>query len=209
MRWSRLEITPMSLDHQPAVQVTSRIRTLVDLSGVLRHEALVAIGDHLVRQPRPEYEGRSVPYAALEELLEAASSFHGRGARRLQAAVAQVRRDSDSPAETTLRLALVRAGLPEPLANVRPVGGVDRLGAGIDLGQPDLHWPTWRVALEHDGPTHLTPEQQAKDIARGERRARAGWVEVRTTAEDLQYGCRKAVDRVRDALLRQGWTASA
>lgn len=104
----------MSLDHQPAVQVTSRIRTLIDLSGVLRLEALVAIGDHLVHQPRPEYEGRSVPYARLEELLEAA--------------VAQVRRDSDSPAETTLRL-----------------------------------------ALEH----------------------------------------REAVDRVRDALLRQGWTVSA
>ena len=185
----------MSLDHQPAVQVTSRIRTLIDLSGVLRLEGLVAIGDHLVRQPRPEYEGRSVPYARLEELLEAA--------------VAQVRRDSDSPAETTLRLAPVRAGLPEPLANVRPVGGVDRLGARIDLGQPDLHWATWRVALEHDGPTHLTPQQQARDIARGERRARAGWVEVRTTAEDLQYGCRKAVDQVRDALLRQGWTVSA
>lgn len=209
VRWSRLEATPVSLEKGPTVRVTSRIRTLLDLSGVLRHEALVAIGDHLVRHPRQEFERRSKPYASLEELLEAAGAFHGRGARRLRAAVTQMRLGSDSPAETRLRLALVKAGLPEPLANERPVGGVDRLGTEIDLGQPDLHWPRWRVAVEHDRPTHLTPEQQAKDIARGERRSRAGWVEVRTMAEDLQYGCRKAVNRVRDALLRQGWTPSA
>ena len=111
---------------------------------------------------------------------------------------------SDSPPETALRLAVVRAGLPAPLANVR-VEQVQSEGTVLDLGEPDLHWPQWRVALEHEGPTHLDRNQVPKDIARGERRRDAGWIEVRTTFADLPHGCRSAVARVRRALESQGW----
>ncbi|MGO1200609.1 MAG: hypothetical protein ACTMKY_12010, partial [Dermabacteraceae bacterium] len=103
-----------------------------------------------------------------------------------------------------LRLAVVRAGLPAPLANVR-VEQVQSEGTVLDLGEPDLHWPQWRVALEHEGPTHLVRNQVPKDIARGERRRDAGWIEVRTTFADLPHGCRSAVARVRRALESQGW----
>lgn len=209
VRWSHLDAVPVALEKMPSVLATTRVRTLLDLSSLLRPDALVAIGDHLVRHPRLEFEGRSHPYATCEELTGIAEGFHGRGAHRFREAVARVRVGSDSPAETRLRLAVVAAGLPEPLANVRASGGTDKTGREIDLGEPDLHWPQWRVAVEHEGPTHLKAEQLAKDIARGERRARAGWIEVRTTAKDLHDRCRRGVDRVRDALVRQGWTPSS
>lgn len=206
IRWSQLDVDPVTLGTMPAVRLTSRARTLLDLAGLLQPEALVAIGDHLVRRPREEFEGRSEPFMTLPELRRMADDFHGRGARKLREAVDRVRVSADSPAETQLRLAVVAAGLPEPRANERATSGPGAADGEQDLGEPDLHWPQWRVALEHDGPTHLSPEQQAKDITRGERRTRAGWIEVRTTAVDLRYGCQRAVTRVRDALQRQGWS---
>ena len=115
---------------------------------------------------------------------------------------------SDSPPETALRLAMVAAGLPEPLANAAAQQEVEG-GRIIDLGEPDLHWPQWKIALEHDGPTHLDRRQQAKDVARGDRRREAGWVELRTTADDLPQGCLRAVQKVRRELLRRGWSPAA
>lgn len=215
VRWSRLDLAPDLLagppdgsTGPPEVRLTSRVRTFLDLSGLLREDDLVMIGDHLVRRPRTHLEGRSEPYATIEQLAREASELRGRGARKAREVVARVRVGSDSPAETRLRLALLRAGLPEPLLNVRAIAELDGSGGPLDLGEPDLHWPQWRVAVEHEGPTHLKAEQMAKDIARGERRVRAGWMEVRTTAEDLHDRCRRGVDRVRDALQRQGWTPS-
>lgn len=205
VRWSRSGAEQFQMRSRPAVRLTSRVRTLLDLAGLLDEDDLVAIGDHLVRRPRAVFEGRDEPFMTVEELRDEAAAFHGRGARTLRSAVAKVRVGSDSPAETRLRLALMAAGLPEPQANVRASASVPGGGQAIDLGEPDLHWPVWRVALEHEGPSHLGPEQLRKDIARGERRSRAGWIEVRTTSEDLERGCRRAVARVRDALQRQGW----
>lgn len=205
VRWSHLDVEPVPLEAMPTVRITTRLRTLLDLAGLLRPEALVAIGDHLVRRPRPEFEKRSVPFATVAELEEAAERFRGRGALKLREAVSRVRVSADSPAETRLRLAVVAAGLPEPLANERAMAATDEAGRSLDLGEPDLHWPRWRVILEHEGPNHLSAEQQARDIKRGERRTRAGWIEVRTTAGDLENGCRKGVARARDALRRHGW----
>lgn len=208
VRWSALALEPVPLEGSPPVLLTSRSRTLLDLSSLLLPEDLVIIGDHLVRHPRPGLEGRSAPYATLAELAAEANDFTGHGAPQATAAISLVRVGSDSPAETRLRLAFLRAGLPEPLINVRAIQDSESGTSPIDLGEPDLHWPQWRVAVEHEGPTHLDVEQLPKDIARGDRRQKAGWIEVRTTAKDLRYGCRSAIHRTRDALLRQGWTPS-
>ena len=116
-----------------------------------------------------------------------------------------VRMSSDSPAETRLRLAFVRAGLPEPLANTRLRVAAERGVGLVDLGEPDLQWPQWRVVVEHEGPRHLRPEQLARDIERTERRRDAGWLEVRTTARDLRNECRSAIVRTRAALTNRGW----
>lgn len=205
LRWSLLPLEPILLDSDSGVRITSRIRTYLDLGNTLRQDALVVIGDHLVRRPRSRFEGRDEPYTTCVDLADAAMRFSGRGARTLRRAVDQVRTSSDSPAETRLRLAFVAAGLPEPLANVRISGPVGAAAGPYDLGEPDLHWPRWKVVVEHEGPHHLRAEQLARDIARGDRRRAAGWHEVRTTADDLSSGCRKAVARVRAALVAGGW----
>lgn len=209
LRWSRLTCLVVLLEDRrgklPTVRLTSRMRTFLDLGAQIRVDALVAIGDHLVRRPRPQFEGRAEPYVTLSELRAAVNMYRGRGARRLREAVAQVRMSSDSPPETALRLAMVVAGLPEPLANVAVVQEIEG-GELVDLGEPDLHWPQWKVVLEHEGPTHLERKQLSRDVTRGDRRMNAGWVELRTTSEDLRYGCRRAVERARRELLRAGWS---
>ncbi|MDV3296083.1 MAG: hypothetical protein LOY01_09745, partial [Brachybacterium paraconglomeratum] len=74
----------------PTVRLTSRMRTFLDLGAQISVDALVAIGDHLVRRPRPQFEGRAEPYVTLSELRAAVNMYRGRGARRLREAVAQV-----------------------------------------------------------------------------------------------------------------------
>src|SRR5699024_1088131 len=185
------------------VPLTSRIRTLLDLGSVLQPEALTVIGDHLVRRPRPRFEGRTQPFATIEQLQAAAEEHTGRGVRAVRAAMKMVRMSSDSPAETRLRLAFLRAGLPEPVANSR-LRVADAPGDGlIDLGEPDLQWPQWRVVLEHEGPSHLRPEQLSRDIERTERRRDGGWLGVRTTART----CAMNADR-RSCGLALRWPAA-
>lgn len=199
VRWGTRGFLPGEVVAVEGARVTSRLRTLLDLAGVLTVDDLVQIGDHLVRLPRPWFEQRRNPFATPQQLRAAAQAFSGRGSRRLREAMDLVRLSSDSPAETRLRLAFVRHGLPEPLANVRAYAG------DVDLGQPDLHWPQWGVAVEHEGPGHLDRRQQRRDIKRGEKRRNHGWREVCTTAEDLHDDCWGAVHRATAALRRQGW----
>lgn len=207
LRWRRMGAETVELleaRNGPAVRLMSRTATFLSLGAVLELGALVAIGDHLVRRPRPEYEGRSRPFATIRELVESAEHYTGRGACRVREAIGHVRVSSDSPPETALRMAMVAAGLPEPLANA-PARQELEDGMVVELGEPDLHWPEWRLAIEHEGPSHLQRSQQERDIERGDRRRRAGWVELRTTAKDLRAGCAPAVQKARRELMRSGW----
>lgn len=198
--WSHRSIGAEDLVRLRGVPSTSRDRTWADLSTVLDVDDLIVIGDHLVRHPRFEFEGRTEPLSSREALQRIAQDRSGRGRSALRAAVASIRVGSDSPAETRLRLALLRGGLPMPSLNARILDG------GVDLGCPDLSWDRWKVCAEHEGPSHLTPTQLERDIRRGERRSRHGWIEVRTTALDLRDGGHRAVERVTDALRRHGWS---
>lgn len=201
VRWHRLErLAAEDVVEARGMRLTSRVRTWADIAAALTVDELVSVTDHLVRWPRFRFEGRSRPYATLDEL---ASSVEGRAGRRgnagLRAALELARVGSDSPAETMLRLHLVRAGLPEPQLNVAIAEG------GVGLWQPDLSWPAFRVCAEHEGPTHLTREQQERDIARTEARVSQGWIEVRTLAADLRDRGDRAVRRVSAALRLHGW----
>lgn len=200
MRWHRLLLQPADVIGIGDMRLTSRLRTWGDLGTQLTVDRLVALADHLIRRPRPRLEGRRDPYAVRDELADmVARRRTARGNAALRSALALARAGSDSPAETAVRLALHRAGLPEPLLNAPAREG------GVELGEPDLQWPEWRVCVEHDGRPHLTREQQDRDIRRTERRLECGWTEVRTVAEDLHRGGARAVRRVSRALRRHGW----
>lgn len=196
--WRSCDFSPSDRTRERGIVTTSRLRTFLDLADVLDHDDLVAMGDHLVRTPRPRYEGRTRPYVEISQLAEAVSRFRGRGARRLRSAMADVRVGADSPPETELRLALLRAGLPEPLLNttIRQDGRW--------LGDPDMAWREWKVCVEYDGRGHRTQRQQAKDVRRGERRRLAGWTELIITVVDMEDDATQAIDRVRAELLRRG-----
>lgn len=60
VRWSLLDAPVVRLvdrrDRAPGVRLTTRLRTFLDLGPQISLEALVAIGDHLVRRPRPRFE---------------------------------------------------------------------------------------------------------------------------------------------------------
>ncbi|WP_152351378.1 hypothetical protein [Brachybacterium subflavum] len=203
VRWHECTHARAETASVDGMRLTSRVRTWCDLAADLTVDELVMVADHLVRHPRPRFEGRTRPHATPRELETAIERWGRPWSAKLREALALSRVGSDSGAETALRLGLERAGLPEPGLNIAIWDG------DIWLGEPDLHWEAWKVCVEHEGPRHLDREQQAKDIRRTERRTDAGWIEVRTTATDLHHGAARAAHRVASALHRHGWAGES
>ena len=101
------------------IPVTTPERTWLDMAEMLTVDELVAMGDSCVRVPRPDLEGRDMPHCDIADLQRMIDRHKGkRGIRKAKEAIKLIRVGSDSPQETLLRLAIVRAGLPEPELNV-------------------------------------------------------------------------------------------
>ncbi|SCF35490.1 endonuclease domain-containing protein [Micromonospora mirobrigensis] len=104
-----------------------------------------------------------------------------------------------SPGESRLRVRLVLAGLPRPVAR-HPV----RLPAGIVL-HPDLAWPELRVAVDYDRPWHSDLDQLHRDRQRLDLLVGAGWLVLPVTSRRLRQDFPAVVQEVRAALLSRGW----
>jgi hypothetical protein len=112
--------------------LTTGERTWLELAEALSVDSPVVLANHLVRIPRPRLEERIQPYAGIASLRERIGRHpHKRGIRKARRALEQRRTGVDAPQETRLRLALVRAGLPEPAVN-RPI---------MDANGNVLHFP--------------------------------------------------------------------
>jgi hypothetical protein len=185
------------------VRLTSPARTWLDLSSVLGVDELVVAGDSLVCGHGPEFP---VPHEALCSMaeLQAMVARHrgSRGVRKARAAVELIRVGADSPPETRLRLALIRAGLPEPALNEVVWGA-----AGTPVLWPDAAYPEWRIALQYEGAHHNGQDQYLRDIRRADTAALSGWLEVRVSRLDLADEYPAAVSKVRAALESRGWRA--
>jgi hypothetical protein len=166
--------------------ITSVPRTWLDLAASLKLEDLVAVADAALH--------RSL--VTLELLEAAVASWSQRpGIALLRKAVPLVEPATDSPMETRLRLLLVLAGLPVPVANRDVV--VD----GAWLARPDLSYPELRIAIEYDGDHHRVERRQwQSDIARRRLLEDAGWVVRVFTADDVLRFGRETVRRVRAAV---------
>jgi hypothetical protein len=175
------------------LRVTSPASTWAMLGELLTVEDLVAVGDHMVREPMRE--GDPPALCTVEELLAALDAGRRPGAAKLRRALKLVRTRSRSRQETRLRLAILSAGMAEPDLNW-PLVESGRIVALIDLA-----YPARKVAIEYEGEHHLTdPEQWARDIRRYERLAQQGWRVIRVTKSDLTSGRTDLIARIRAAL---------
>ncbi len=174
------------------VRVTSPELTWVSLATILSLDDLVAVGDALVEGDHP--------WTTIEKLT-AAITCGVRGAVKLREAVALVRLGVRSRPETHLRLALGRAGLPEPVVS-HPVW-VPALGRRV---HPDLSWPEWKVGMEYEGDGHRTDRWQFRhDISRVEAMVDIGWTLSRFSADDVYSVPPRAVDRATLRLRAHAW----
>ncbi|MFS0733432.1 hypothetical protein ABC304_15725 [Microbacterium sp. 1P10UB] len=155
---------------------------------------LVAAADHLVSGDHP--------LASVAELREEVATMKDTPGQVLHRALREVRVGVRSPRETKLRLVLTRAGLPEPEIN-----WVLRDAHGRFVAELDLAYPRWRVAPEYDGRVHADDQRQfEKDGDRWDRIRSADWDHVRILNHHIRGDGRAAVEKVRSALRRAGWS---
>lgn len=178
----------VSVQHLNGLLVPSPIDVWIQLAALLSTDQLVEVGDALVR--------RKAPLATLSDLRNCIDrTRRRRGARRLRDSVRWVRPGTDSPAETRMRLILVRGGLPEPV-----VGHTVYDSDGYFVGTPDLSYVRERIALDYEGEIHRVDEETfASDIERREMFQDAEWRHIRVVKEHLRNPS-WLVDRVGFAL---------
>jgi hypothetical protein len=105
---------------------------------------------------------------------------------------------SESPMESKLRLVVVDAGLPRPVAQY-----VVRDADGRFVARLDLAYPRHRVGLEYEGDHHRSRDTFRRDIARLNALASLDWVVVRVTADDIYRNRAQLVQRIRELLSRR------
>ncbi|QCU78809.1 hypothetical protein E7744_12170 [Citricoccus sp. SGAir0253] len=195
-------VLPSEVVRVGGIAVTTPGRTWLDLARAAGERRLVLWADWLFN---PVWGGQwdRLPLSTPERLRDLLAAHRGKpGIRRARLALDRARVGSDSPQETSLRLALVDAGLPEPAVNqwiVHPLTG-ERLHRG-DLTYQDL-----RIDLEYDGEHHSGPLQVQRDIERAERLQSVDWMELRFSARHARDDWAPAVRKTRAALLARGWT---
>ncbi|WP_425841147.1 hypothetical protein [Microbacterium sp. PA5] len=161
------------------------------------HGDLVAAADYLVSGARPP-----ITVAELrDEVVRMGDVRRGILSRALD----DVRGGVRSARETRLRLLLRDAGLPEPhtawnLYDER----------GTFVAELDLAYPQRRVGVEYDGRVHAAdPGQFARDADRWDAVRAQGVDLVRILSHHLAGDGAAAVQKVRAALMRAGWTPLA
>jgi hypothetical protein len=193
----RVRLIPGELTDVDGIPVTAPPRTWLDLAAVLPLNYLIAMGDQLIRQPRPSLELRSEPYAYKDDLrLLIRQHPNMKGVEKARLALDEMRVGADSFPETFLRLALLDARLPEPELQLR-LEPEDTRSPAADMG-----FRRYRIALQYDGAHHLTREQQTRDNRRDEAFRSAGWAYFKVNADDLAEGFDSVITRIKRARLR-------
>jgi hypothetical protein len=169
------------------VPVTNALRTAWDVATLELLPTAVATLDAMVR-------AGAVDLSSLHGL---ARSGAGRWrVERVRRAVALVDPRAESPPESWVRVALVRAGLPEPIPQFEVVLP-HRVRYRLDLA-----WPERRLAVEYEGAYHFDDVQIVRDDGRLQELATAGWRVIRVSAADLR-DLDGLVERVRTALTKR------
>ncbi|MFF1877181.1 hypothetical protein [Leifsonia sp. NPDC058230] len=168
------------------LRVSSPPRLWCELGSRLNLEDLVAAGDFIIR--------RANPLASPEELAAAVEEYPGRrGRRTLQAALPLVHERSESPQESRIRIALVRAGVPGLSINA-PVHGASGREYRADFAFLDRG-----LILEYQGDHHRERGQFRRDLTRTLDLQAAGSTVVLLGPDDIRSEA-AVVTLVRDLL---------
>lgn len=193
---------PGEVEFIDELRISVRSRTWLDLARTLPLYELICMGDQLIRIPRPEFEGRSEPFATLDQLRAMADRHKNlQGIVRAREALELMRVGADSGPETLMRLAMLDAGLPEPELQLK-------LWDGPKAPSADAGYSARRIALQYDGAHHLDEAQRHSDRRRDKAFGAAGWTVLVFTDEDLADHFQNAVLLIKQAL-RTSWVDPA
>lgn len=177
------EITRVS-----GLPVTSRVRTAFDIGRHLERTEAVARLDALMWNQT---------FSRADVLALGDRYPRAPGLRRLLELVPLIDGGAESPRESSLRLWLLDAGLPQPETQIPVLHGSTAPVAFLDMG-----WRDFKVAAEYDGDHHRKSRRQyVKDIARLRMLEALGWIVIRVIAEDKP---RDVIARVEAALIARG-----
>ncbi|WP_433292758.1 type IV toxin-antitoxin system AbiEi family antitoxin domain-containing protein [Pseudonocardia sp. CA-142604] len=182
---ARVHVHTAGLDPDEVVliaglKVTSLARTVIDLARTLPFEKSVVLADAALSLRRIDRVDR----AALHTVLERARRWPGTPGARRVAAFADGR--SESVGESRSRIAIVAAGLPDPVLQWE----VRRSGDGGFIGRVDFGWPELCTVGEFDGLVKygrvagtdpadvLVEEKRREDALRAEGLAMVRWTWV-------------------------------
>ncbi|MFC0533522.1 hypothetical protein [Phytohabitans kaempferiae] len=197
LRVHAAEVEADEVEARDGLRRTTPARTVWDVACWLELTHAVSIVDRLLGH------GQIEP-ADLAEVAHrhAHHSSRSRALRVFELADPRAR----SAIESRLRIRLVTAGLPRPVAR-HPV----ELPTGRVL-HPEVAWPEFQVAVELDG---LCPGDQSRwaddidpDLLRRYSRRQlvaAGWVVLPATVQQVRRDFTDFVTAVRRALLARGW----
>ncbi|MFA1538580.1 DUF559 domain-containing protein [Actinomadura monticuli] len=162
-------------------------RLFLELAASVPRIDLIIAGDHMLRR---QVSTRELLNAFLEDC------HRRRGVRKAKLAMPHLEPRSDSPPETRLRMLIVDAGLPRPVANQDVCNDW-----GVWLARPDLSYPAVKIAIEYEGLHHQQNyDQYSRDIERDGRMIDDGWIVIRVNKDGLFRNPRQVVNRIRKAL---------
>lgn len=186
LRIARSCLDPAEVWRRGGLPVTSPMRTAFDLARNPDLTAAVVGLDALLFR-------RAVTVDALRAYLDTRARWTG--VRAASAALDLARTDVESPMETRLRLAIVFAGLPEPVVQHDVLNSRGQFVARLDLA-----YPKKRVGLEYDGDHHRERDTFRHDAVRLNRLRLLEWTVLRFTADDVIHNPDRMLAQIRAAL---------
>ena len=196
-RGRQLQIKQTDVTRWRGLRLTTPARTWCDLALTLSLSELVAAGDYLIFHERPIVSQR--------KLLDAVIAHPGRRGRRiLRRALELLSEFAESPKESELRVIVVTAGFPTPIANQEIYDDFGRFVARVDL-----YFPNERSILEYQGDQHRTDILQWRhDLTRRAELESLGYHYDEASAADLA-DVAPLIHRIERNLRSRGWLGHA
>jgi very-short-patch-repair endonuclease len=188
------DLPPGDVTVREQIPVTTVERTVLDLA------AEASVSDRALESAAAQAE-RDGRLRRPAQLRTAARAHHRAGAARLRTILRDGPRVWRSDEEAAAAVALVEAGLPEPVIAHEAQTDIGRL-------EVDLSFPAYRLILEVDGGQHALTLNAARDVARDAALARAGWHTLRVAAATVRERPQEVVRIVAAALGARGYRAA-